>query len=56
MHLQSVLLVAEKLKSCIIFSDQDLRQLEQSITFDDTLEKALKEAAIFHGNEKYSRY
>ena len=57
---ESVLFVFEKLKSYIIFSDQDLRQLEaeflslQSITLDYKSEEALKEAAIYHGDEEHA--
>lgn len=54
---ESVLFVAEKLKSYINFSEQDLSQLEeeflflQSITLDDMSEEALKEAAIRYDDE-----
>ena len=57
---ESVLFVFEKLKSYIIFSDQDLRQLEaeflslQSITLDYKSEEALKEAAICHGDKEHA--
>ena len=55
---QSILFVVEKLY--INFSDQDLCQLEaefislRSIILDDTSEKALKGAAICHGDEEHA--
>ena len=57
---RSVLFVDENLKSYINFSDQDLCRLEeeflslQSITLDDIMKEAFKEAVIRHGDEEYA--
>ena len=57
---QSVLFIDVNLKSYINFSDQDLCRLEeeflslQSMTLDDIMKKAFKEAVIRHGDEEHA--